>query len=115
MLVETIYRIGILGPLTLLTLYIVMERMKGAIYLVAKTMRQRLGKKLTCLLLAMKIIREIGDEIMLHEHAAEVENNVFIILIVVICDGYEMVDKLDSRTWLLDITQLPFCKTTKKN
>lgn len=44
MLVETIYRIGILGPLTLLTLYIVMERMKGAIYLVAKTMRQRLGK-----------------------------------------------------------------------
>lgn len=52
---------------------------------------------------------------MLHEHAAEVENNVFIILIVIICDGYEMVDKLDSRTWLLDITQLPFCKTTKKN
>lgn len=116
MLVETIYRIGILGPLTLLTLYIVMERMKGAIYLVAKTMRQRLGKKLTCLLLAMKIIREIGDEIMLHEHAAKVENYVFIILlIVIICDGYEMVDKLDSRTWLLDITQLPFCKTTKKN
>ena len=98
MLVETIYRIGILGPLTLLTLYIVMERMKGAIYLVAKTMRQRLGKKLTSLLLAMKIIREIGDEIML-----------------IICDGYEMVDKLDSRAWLLDITQLPFCKTTKKN
>lgn len=26
-----------------------------------------------------------------------------------------MVDKLDSRAWLLDITQLPFCKTTKKN
>lgn len=77
MLVETIYRIGILGPLTLLTLYIVMERMKGAIYLVAKTMRQRLGKKLTSLLLAMKIICEIGDEIMLHKHAAEVENNVF--------------------------------------
>ena len=25
----------------------------------------------------MKIIREIGDEIMLHEDAAEVENNVF--------------------------------------
>lgn len=115
MLVETIYRIGILGPLTLLTLYIVMERMKGAIYLVAKTMRQRLGKKLTSLLLAMKIIREKGDEIMLHEDAAEVENNVFIILIVIICDGYEMVDKLDSRAWLLDITQLPFCKTTKKN
>lgn len=115
MLVETIYRIGIRWPLTLLTLYIVMERMKGAIYLVTKTMRQCLGKKLTSLLLAMKIICEIGDEIMLHEHAAKVENYVFIILIVIICDGYEMVDKLDSRTWLLVITQLPFCKTTKKN